>query len=81
LDRQEQRGDLADGAEEGTPVPAMFLVRELRDGAVIVQGYPSGESVYVRAGDSYALRAALAAAVHLTGRRMGVPPMVRPRVR
>jgi hypothetical protein len=68
------------GSQEDTPVPAMFLVKELQCGAVIVQGYPSGESVYVGAEESYALRAALAAAVHLFGRSMDVPPLVRPRM-
>lgn len=60
--------------------PWIFLVRALGTGAVIVQGYPTGESVYVAAADSEALRTALDAALAGSGIALRLPPMVRPRV-
>ena len=60
--------------------PPTMLVSEMASGAFLVQGYPTGRSVYVRAEDAWALREVLEAIFAQTGSAMDVPPIMRPRV-
>lgn len=66
--------------------PSMMLLTRLGTGSFLVQGYPSGPTVYVNAEDAGPLREALAAATTaetVSGSaysQIAAPPIVRPRV-
>lgn len=64
---------------------AMVLVTELESGTVLVQGYPSGPTTYIRGTDAEPLRWALAAVFEpdradSAYSRIAAPPIVRPRI-
>ena len=60
--------------------PATVLVTELGTGSFIVQGYPTGTSVYVDAEQGEGLREALDTAFGDAGLSMDVPPILKPRI-
>ena len=66
--------------QPGTARPPMVLVTEMSTGAFMVQGYPTGEAVYVSAWDAQALRDDLDAAFSGAGLAMDIPPIVKPRL-
>src|SRR5262249_12358184 len=60
--------------------PPTVLVAEMNGGALLVQCYPSGLTIYLSPRESDSLRAALDAVFGDVGSPMNIPPIVRPRI-
>jgi len=73
-------GRHCDSVQPGMPRPSAVLIAEVRGGAFMVQGYPTGVSIYVRAEDAWRLREALDAIFAGACLYMDVPPIVKPRI-
>ena len=66
--------------QPGMPRPSAVVIVELDGGAFMLQGYPTGVSIYVRAEDAERLREALDAIFAGARLYMDVPPIVKPRI-